>query len=68
MFFMQSYFDFICSEMNLQVFSISEFVADITLLELRRRKQRVKMLRFTLKLSPKNCVRLTLDSYVIKGE
>ena len=54
--------------MNLQVFSISEFVADITLLELRRRKQRVKMLRFTLKLTPKNCVRLTLDSYVIKGE
>ena len=65
---MQSYFDFIRSEMNLQVFFISEFVADLTLLELRKRKQSVKMLRFTLKLRPENCVGFTLDSYVIKGE
>ena len=64
---MQSYFDFIRSEMNLQVFFISEFVADLTL-ELRKRKQSVKMLRFTLKLRSENCVRFTLDIYVIKGE
>ena len=66
--FMQSYFDFIRSEMNLQVFFISEFVADLTLLELRKRKQSVKMLRFNLKLRSENCVRFTLDSYVINGE
>ena len=36
-------------EMNLQVLSIYEFLVDLTQLELTEGKERVKMLRFTLK-------------------
>ena len=36
-------------EMNLQVLSIYEFLVDLTQLELTKGKERVKMLRFTLK-------------------
>ena len=67
MYFVQSYLSSYDLEMNLQVFSISEFLVDLALLELTKGKQRVKMLRFTLKLILANCVRFTPGSYLIKS-
>ena len=49
MYFKQSYFDFFYLEMNLKIYSISEFLVQLTQLELTKWKQKVKIIRFNLK-------------------
>ena len=49
MYFKQSYFDFFYLEMNLKIYSISEFLVQLTQLELTKWKQKVKIIRFSLK-------------------
>ena len=48
--------------MNLQVFSFSESLVDFNQLKLTKGKQRVKTLRFILKVTSASCVKFTSDS------
>ena len=48
--------------MNLQVFSFSESLVDFNQLKLTKGKQRVKTLRFILKVTSASCVKFTPDS------
>ena len=52
--------------MNLQAFSIPEFLVDLTHLGFTKGKQRVKMLRFTSKVRSASFVKFMLDSYETK--
>ena len=65
MYFLQSFFEFLWSANEFSGF-LYQFLVELTQFELTNGKQRVKVLRFTLKVRSACYVTFTPDSYVIK--
>ena len=64
MYFIESFFEFLWSGNEFSGF-LYQFLVELTQFELTNGKQRVKVLRFTLKVRSACCVTFTPDSYVI---